>query len=119
MQPADGSANAVVVATDTNPIREGVVTPDGASIVYRVDTPDSNRDIHYPVVIFGCLCHRRLNANEGAHAVEVLPPNGSNDGRMPPCLRGRHSKPALRSDQGDSKPSAKMRSLPSLAAEKS
>ena len=27
-------------------IREGVFTPDGNSVVYRMDTPDSNRDIY-------------------------------------------------------------------------
>ena len=31
---------------DTNPVREGVVTPDGQSIVYRTDTRDRNRDIY-------------------------------------------------------------------------
>ncbi|MES2125164.1 MAG: protein kinase [Gemmatimonadota bacterium] len=45
MQPADGSAAARVVVKDVNPIREGVVTPDGRSIVFRIDTPTNNRDI--------------------------------------------------------------------------
>ncbi|MEP7327098.1 MAG: hypothetical protein ABI836_14200, partial [Gemmatimonadota bacterium] len=44
-QPADGSAAAELVVQDSNPIREGIVTPDGRAIVYRVDTPDNNRDI--------------------------------------------------------------------------
>ncbi|MEO8480074.1 MAG: protein kinase [Gemmatimonadota bacterium] len=68
LQPADGSASAVVAATDTNPIREGVVTPDGVSIVYRVDTPDSNRDIHLapidgkqpPVLVLGGINDDKL-----------------------------------------------------------
>ena len=45
-QPADGSANATMVLQDSNPIREGVVTPDGRAIVYRVDSRDYNRDIY-------------------------------------------------------------------------
>ena len=45
-QPADGSAGATMVQQDSNPIREGVFTPDGGAVVYRVDTPDSNRDIY-------------------------------------------------------------------------
>jgi Tol biopolymer transport system component len=46
MQPADGSGDATLVLKDVNPIREGVVTPDGKTIVYRVDTPNNNRDIY-------------------------------------------------------------------------
>jgi serine/threonine-protein kinase len=46
LQPADGSADATMVARDANPIREGVITPDAQSIVYRVDTPNNNRDIY-------------------------------------------------------------------------
>ena len=46
LQPADGSGNGTVVVRDSNPIREGVVTPDGQSIVYRVDTRQNNRDIY-------------------------------------------------------------------------
>ncbi len=46
LQPADGSGDARLIATDTNPIREGVITPDGKTIVYRVDTPNNNRDIN-------------------------------------------------------------------------
>ena len=46
LQPADGSAEATLVAKDANPIREGVIAPDGQSIVYRVDTPNNNRDIY-------------------------------------------------------------------------
>jgi serine/threonine-protein kinase len=45
LQPADGSADARVAVEDSNPIREGVVMPDGSAIVYRVDTPNDNRDI--------------------------------------------------------------------------
>jgi serine/threonine-protein kinase len=45
-QPADGSGSATLVQQDSNPIREGVFTPDGKSIVYRLDSPDNNRDIY-------------------------------------------------------------------------
>jgi serine/threonine-protein kinase len=45
-QPADGSAAATLVEQDVDPIREGVFTPDGAAILYRVDTQDDNRDIY-------------------------------------------------------------------------
>jgi len=45
-QQADGSANATMVRQDPNPIREGVFTPDGHAIMYRVDTPENNRDIY-------------------------------------------------------------------------
>jgi serine/threonine-protein kinase len=45
-QPADGSADAAMLLHTTNPIREGVFTPDGHAVVYRVDTPDNNRDIY-------------------------------------------------------------------------
>jgi Tol biopolymer transport system component len=45
-QPADGGATATMVLHETNPIREGVFTPDGRAIVYRIDTPDNNRDIN-------------------------------------------------------------------------
>ena len=45
-QPADGSANATLLFHASNPIREGVFTPDGRSVVYRVDTPDNNRDVY-------------------------------------------------------------------------
>jgi Tol biopolymer transport system component len=69
LQPADGSADAVLVATDANPIREGVVTPDGSTIVYRVDTPNSNRDI-YRVAI-------------GAGEPPVLVLGGINDDKQP------------------------------------
>ena len=45
-QPADGSAEGTLLYHDAaNPIREGVFTPDGRSLVYRVDTQDNNRDI--------------------------------------------------------------------------
>ncbi len=44
-QPADGSAPATKLHAHTEPIREGVFTPDGQSIVYRTDSPQTNRDI--------------------------------------------------------------------------
>jgi serine/threonine-protein kinase len=44
-QPSDGSAAETKVYSDNFSIREGVFTPDGRSIVYRVDTDTSNRDI--------------------------------------------------------------------------
>ncbi len=69
MQPADGSGAARMVASDTNPIREGVVTPDGLAIVYRVDTPDNNRDIH----------RVELTGEQGA----VLVLGGINDDKQP------------------------------------
>jgi Tol biopolymer transport system component/tRNA A-37 threonylcarbamoyl transferase component Bud32 len=45
-QPADGSAAATMVHQDSSPIREGVFTPDGRAIVYRVDSRTNNRDIY-------------------------------------------------------------------------
>ena len=45
-QPADGSAGGTLMYNTVDPIREGVFTPDGKSILYRVDTPDRNRDIY-------------------------------------------------------------------------
>ena len=44
-QPADGSGPAELVYQGPDAVREGVFTPDGRSIVFRTDTPDSNRDI--------------------------------------------------------------------------
>jgi len=45
-QPADGSGTAVKLLDGTGVgIREGVYTPDGRSIVYRVDAQAANRDI--------------------------------------------------------------------------
>ena len=44
-QPADGSGPAELVYQGPEAIREGVFTPDGNGIVFRTDTPDSNRDI--------------------------------------------------------------------------
>jgi serine/threonine-protein kinase len=44
-QPADGSGPAELVYQGPDAIREGVFTPDGRTIVFRTDTPDSNRDI--------------------------------------------------------------------------
>jgi serine/threonine-protein kinase len=46
LQPADGSGEARLIVKDTNPIREGVMTPDGKTVVYRIDTPNNNRDIY-------------------------------------------------------------------------
>ena len=45
-QPADGSGPAELVFQEPDAIREGVFTPDGRSIIYRSDTPDSNRNIY-------------------------------------------------------------------------
>jgi serine/threonine-protein kinase len=45
-QPADGSADPTMLLHGANPIREGVFTPDGRSVVYREDTPANNRDIY-------------------------------------------------------------------------
>ena len=44
-QPADGSGSAELVYRGSDAIREGVFTPDGNEIVFRMDTPDSNRDL--------------------------------------------------------------------------
>jgi hypothetical protein len=45
-QAADGSGSAELVYQGTDAIREGVFAPDGKSVIYRMDTPDSNRDIY-------------------------------------------------------------------------
>jgi eukaryotic-like serine/threonine-protein kinase len=45
-QPADGSGNATMLVHLANPIREGVFTPDGRSVLFRVDVPETNRDIY-------------------------------------------------------------------------
>ena len=45
-QPADGSGAAELVYQPTDAIREGVFTPDGDAVVFRMDTPDSNRDLY-------------------------------------------------------------------------
>ena len=44
-QPSDGSAAATMLHASPDPIREGVFSPDGRWLVYRVDTRDNNRDI--------------------------------------------------------------------------
>jgi len=45
-QPIDGSAPAEqVLASDAEPVREGVLTPDGRSLVYRVDARETKRDV--------------------------------------------------------------------------
>ncbi|HTY07150.1 MAG TPA: protein kinase [Gemmatimonadales bacterium] len=46
MQPSDGSADATLLYHADNPIREGMFTPDGRSVIYRADTPDSNRNVY-------------------------------------------------------------------------
>jgi len=45
-QAADGSGVADSLYEAPDAIREGVFTPDGHAIVYRLDTPDSNRDLY-------------------------------------------------------------------------
>ena len=75
LQPADGSAEATMVAKDANPIREGMITPDGQSIVYRVDTPNNNRDIN------------RTNLNGDRTPVPLLV--GINDDKEPRVSRDR------------------------------
>ena len=45
-QPADGSGAAEMLFQAPDAIREGVFTPDGQALVYRMDTPDSNRDLY-------------------------------------------------------------------------
>ena len=44
-QPADGSTAATTLHLVADPIREGVFSPDGRWLVYRVDTRENNRDI--------------------------------------------------------------------------
>jgi dipeptidyl aminopeptidase/acylaminoacyl peptidase len=44
-QPVDGSGPAELVYQALDAIREGIFTPDGGTIVFRTDTPDSNRDV--------------------------------------------------------------------------
>jgi Tol biopolymer transport system component len=45
-QPVDGSgAPELLMASPTAIIREGMFTPDGRGVVFRRDTPDSNRDV--------------------------------------------------------------------------
>ena len=68
LQPADGSASGMVVVRDSNPIREGVITPDGQSVVYRVDTRETNRDLY------------RMPLT-GGPATPIL--NGINDDKQP------------------------------------
>jgi Tol biopolymer transport system component/tRNA A-37 threonylcarbamoyl transferase component Bud32 len=45
-QLADGEGSPELVYQGPEAIREGVFTPDGHSLVFRSDTPDSNRDIY-------------------------------------------------------------------------
>ncbi|HSE67715.1 MAG TPA: protein kinase, partial [Gemmatimonadales bacterium] len=45
-QPADGSGAAEMLFQAPDAIREGVFGPDGHELVYRMDTPDSNRDLY-------------------------------------------------------------------------
>ena len=44
-QPADGSGIATRLQSHPFSIREGVITPDGRALVFRLDTPNDNRDI--------------------------------------------------------------------------
>lgn len=45
-QPIDGSAPAEqLLASDAEPVREGVLTPDGRSLVFRVDARETKRDV--------------------------------------------------------------------------
>ncbi len=43
--PVDGSGGATNVLTESIPIREGLYTPDGRAIIYRVDARETNRDV--------------------------------------------------------------------------
>ena len=47
LQPADGSgpAELLLESATTTTIREGVFAPDGRGVLFRQDTPDSNRDV--------------------------------------------------------------------------
>ncbi len=45
-QPADGSAGATLLFHTSEPIREGIYTPDGKAVVYRIDSPGNARDIY-------------------------------------------------------------------------
>lgn len=45
-QPSDGSAGATLLFHTSDPIREGIYTPDGKSVVYRIDSPGNTRDIY-------------------------------------------------------------------------
>ena len=45
-QPSDGSAGATLLYHTSDPIREGIYTPDGKSVVYRMDSPGNTRDIY-------------------------------------------------------------------------
>jgi eukaryotic-like serine/threonine-protein kinase len=45
-QPADGSGAPEIVYRGPDPIREGVFTPDGRTIVFRTDSRDSARDLY-------------------------------------------------------------------------
>ena len=45
-QPADGSGQAELLHEPEFDVREGVFTPRGDAVVYRVDTQDRNRDIY-------------------------------------------------------------------------
>ena len=46
IEPSDGSADATMLYRADNPIREALFTPDGKAVVYRADTPDSNRNVY-------------------------------------------------------------------------
>ena len=97
-QPADGSGSAELVYRGSDAIREGVFTPDGNDIVFRMDTPDSNRDI-FLLPIAGRTeagaaprRHRRRQATAGLLRLEVaclcLQSVGSRGG-VRSCAQGR------------------------------
>jgi Tol biopolymer transport system component len=46
-QPADGSAPARLQLRNTNDVREGVVSPDGRYLLYRIDDPKTKGDLWY------------------------------------------------------------------------
>ena len=76
-QLADGSGAAELVYQGTDAIREGVFTPDGKTVIYRMDTPDSNRDIYALPLVGGADAgaaphqHRRRQAAAGLAGWEV------------------------------------------------
>jgi serine/threonine-protein kinase len=61
-QPADGSQPARVLLRDAKDVREGVISPDGRWLLYRVDDPKTKADLWYA----------QLDAN-GAPAGEPRP----------------------------------------------
>jgi hypothetical protein len=69
IQSADGSSEATMLVKDADPIREGVFTPDGQSVVYRSDTRERNRDIY------------RITLSDPQHPIPVL--TSVNDDKLP------------------------------------